>query len=87
MAKQGKFEAILHKKFASFNVEINAFLDSCEISNSNDIAMDIIYEAIRNEPKIDADLKVLYHEAIYGTDKAVKLRIRNRITNFRRTLR
>ena len=87
MANQVNFNELLEKKYASFTVEINAFLDSCDVSSSNDIAADIIYQAIRNVPKIDDDLKALYREAVYGTNKEVKKRIRNRITNFRRTMR
>ena len=77
----------MEKKYASFTVEVNAFLDSCGISSRNDIAMDIIYQKIRNADGVDPDLKLLYHEAVYGRDKLVKKRISNRITNFRRTLR
>ena len=49
--------------------------------------MGIIYEAIKDAPGVDPDLKILYREAVNGRDKAIKKRINNRITNFRRTLR
>ena len=47
MAKQVNFGPLLKKKYYSFTVEVKAFLDSCEVSSSIDIAMDIIYTAIK----------------------------------------
>ena len=87
MAHQLNFEQLLEKKYPSFTVEVNAFLDSCSVSCSSDVAMNIIYQRIRRDDKVDGDLKALYHEAIFGNDRNVRSRIRNRITHFRRTLR
>ena len=41
----------------------------------------------RMTAKVDDSLKLIYHEALYGSDRGAKLRIKNRVTHFRRTLR
>ena len=87
MTSQVNWAELLEKKYASFTVEVNAFLNSAHIANSTDVSIQNIYQVIRNVQEIDPNLKLLYHEAIYGTNKDVKARIRNRVSNFRRTLR
>ena len=87
MASKINWAALLEKKYPSYTVEVNAFLDSADESKSTDVSIQNIYQAIRNDPKVDSNLKILYHETIYGTNKDVKLRIRNRVANFRRTPR
>ena len=78
---------LLVKKYVSFNVEVEAFLDSLDVSNSTDISMAFIYDRIRNDRNVSPDLIKLYKEAVYGTEKVVKLRIKNRLTNFKRNLK
>ena len=46
-----------------------------------------IYKAIVGNDKVSQTLKMLYHEAIYGSNKDVKSRIHNRVANFRRSLK
>ena len=81
------WDEILEGKYPSFRIEVETFLDTQHISKSTDVSMIKIYQAIVNDGNVDEILKMLYHEAIYGTNKDVKSRIRNRIANFRRSLK
>ena len=74
---------LLEKKYPSFAVEVEAFIDSAHVSKSTDISIQNIYQAIRNDDHIESNLKLLYHKTIYGTNKEVKLRIRNCVAHFR----
>ena len=74
-------------RYPSYKVEVTAFLDSLEISSSTDVSMQKIYYAIRDDSNVCDDLKSLYREAIFGSEKMVKARIKNRIGNFRRGLK
>ena len=87
MAKKINWSELLDKKYPSYTVEVNAFLDTADVSRSTDVSIQNIYQAIRNDDKVDSNLKLLYHETIYGSNKDTKLRIRNRVSNFHRTLR
>ena len=87
MASSTDWSSLLDAQYPSYKVEVEAFLDSLEVSNSNEIYIDIIFQAIRYRPEVDDNLKLLYGEAVYGTDKDVKTRIKNRISNFKRGLR
>ena len=87
MASATNWSEILDEHFPSYKVEVNAFLDTLHISSSTDVSIQKIYNAIHADPHVPEKLKKLYHECIFGTDKAVKLRIRNRIGNFKRGLR
>ena len=81
------WEALLKPKYNSFKVEVEAYLDSIEIATSTEISMANIYKAIKDDPKVNPDLKLLYKEALFGKNKDVKARIKNRIANFRRGLK
>ena len=81
------WEQLLKAKYSSYKVEVQAYLDSLDIATSSDISIAYIYEAIRNDGKVNGNLKLLYKEALYGTNKDVNSRIRNRIANFRRSLK
>ena len=81
------WEKVLKGKYVSYNVEIEAYLDSLEIATSTEISMQKIYFVIRNDPSVHENLKALYREALFGTNKEVKARIKNRISNFRRNYR
>ena len=81
------WEPLLKAKYPSYTVEVEAFLASLDIATSSEISMEKIYEAIREDSKVDENLKCLYMEAIFGSNKDVRNRIKNRIANFRRRLR
>ena len=81
------WDKILRAKYNSYKVEVQAYLYSLDIATSSDISIVYIYEAIRNDQKVHENLKLLYKEALYGSNKDVKSRIRNRIANFRRSLK
>ena len=83
MAVSVDWSDILDKKIPSFKVEVTAFLDSLDVSNSTDVSMAFIHERIRNDVKVPENLKLLYREAVYGKEKVVKLRIKNRLANFK----
>ena len=87
MASNLDYAQIGKAKFPIYKVEENAFLESLKIANSNEVAAERIYEAIKNDEDIPENLKLLYKEAVYGSNERVKNRIRARISSFRRNNR
>ena len=87
MDPQIDWSVVLKGKYISYKVEIKAYLDSLDIATSTAISAAKIYEGIKNSTKVHPNLKLLYKEYVFGTNKDVKKRIKNRITNFRRNLR
>ena len=87
MASNIDWEQILNDRYATFKVEETAFIESLQIANSNEIAAECIYEAIKNKEDIPENLILLYREAVYGSNGQVKRRIRNRMGNIRRNLK
>ena len=81
------WDVVLKGKYVSYNIEIDAYLESLEIATSTDISMQKIYFAIRDSPVVHENLKALYREALFGKNKEVKARIKNRISNLRRNYR
>ena len=71
------WDKLLKAKYISYKVEVQAYLDSLEIATSSDISMAHIYESICSDSKVHPNLKLLYKEALHGTNKDVKSRIRN----------
>ena len=86
MASSVDWSKLLEARYPSYRVEVEAFLDSLEVSNSNDIIIGKVFEAIRYHNDVDDNLKLLYGEAVYGSDEQVKLHIKSRMSNFRRAL-
>ena len=87
MASQVDWSQILDGRYPSYKVEVLAFLDSLDISSSTDISIEYIYDQIKTDGNVCDNLKLLYHEAVYGQNKAVKNRMKNRVSNFRRALK
>ena len=87
MASSPDWSKLLEARYPSYKVEVEAFLESLSVSNSNEITISKVFEAIRYDDDVDDNLKLLYGEAVFGIDKQVKLCIKNRIANFRRALR
>ena len=87
MACQVNWSKILEGRYPSYKVEVLAYLDSLDVSNSTEISIEYIYEEIKADPNVCDNLKLLYHEAVFGESKPVKTRIKNRVSNFRRALR
>ena len=87
MARQVNFSQFLEKKYPSYTTEVTAFLNSLEIASSCEVSLDYIYQAIKDDKNVDENLKLLYYESIYGSNKDVKKRMMNRMVHFRRTLR
>ena len=87
MASFINWSELLDQRYPSYKVEVNAFLDSLEVASSPEITIEKVYLAIKDDPQVNDNLLALYHEAIYGTNKDVKLRMKNRMSNFKRGLR
>ena len=87
MASGTNWSEILEERFPSYQAKVNAFLDTVHISKSTDVSIEKIYNAIQYDEDVPHKLKLLYHECIFGTDKNVKSRIRNCVSNFKRGLR
>ena len=51
---------------------------------NNDVIIKRVYDLIKSDPNTQTNLKKLYYEAIYGSNKAVQKRIRDRISYFKR---
>ena len=85
MATSSEWKKLLDARYPSYKVEVRAFLDSLDVSNSNEISAEKV-DAIKFDEDVDDNLKLLYSEAIYGSDKEVKARIKNRMANFKRGL-
>ena len=78
---------LLDKKYPSYKIEVEAFLESLDIANSVEVSAQFIYDKIKLDSNVSADLKALYQEALEGSNKEVKARIRNRVSNFKRGLK
>ena len=83
MASGTDWKKLLDARYPSYKVEVEAFIDSLSVSNSNELSAQKVFEAIQFNDEVDNNLKLLYSEAIYGTDKEVKARIKNRMSNFK----
>ena len=86
-SKHVDWESILRERYATFKVEENAFLESLKICNSTEVSAEKIYLTIKDDADIPRNLKLMYREAVYGSDEKVRNRIRNRVGNIRRNLR
>ena len=83
MASPIDWSKLLDAWYPSYKAEVEAFLESLEVSNSNEIIIGKVFDAICYNDDVDNNLKLLYSEAVYGSDKQVKLRIKSRMSNFR----
>ena len=86
MASSIDWSELLDQRYPSYKVEVNAFLESLKVSSSPEISIEKVYHAIKDDLAINDNLKVLYHEAVFGSNKEVKLRLRNCMSNFKRAL-
>ena len=84
MASNIDWDVIMRDRFTTFKLEENTFVESLKICNSNEVAAERIYDAIKDDSDIPENLKLMYREAVFGENEAVKRRIKNRITNMRR---
>ena len=85
-----------HTEMESANVRSKPFTRSyCEESTfievfcrnkktHNDVIMRRIYEKIRDDENTNDNLKDLYHEALFGSDKKILKRMRYRISAMKR---
>ena len=87
MACEVDWSQILEGHYPSYKVEVLAYLDSLDISSSNEISIEYIYEKIKSDHNVGDNLKLLYHEAVFGQNKAVRARMKNRVSNFLRALK
>ena len=87
MGSEVDWKALLKGKYPSCKIEVDAYLDSLEISTSNEVSARKCYEAICDHPEVSETLKMLYKEGLFGTNKDVRARIKSRMSTFRRNLR
>ena len=87
MASNIDWSSLLVPRYPSYKLEVEAFLDGLGVSASSDILLHKMYQAIRLEPEVSENLKLLYREALYGTQREVKARMRGRVANFKRALK
>ena len=78
------WKLLLKGKYPSYKIEVETFLDNLEIGTSSEIFARKIYDVIKDLPEINENLQKLYKEALFGTNKEVKSRIKNRMSNFQR---
>ena len=81
------WQHLLNDRYPTYQIEKKAFVDSLKVCNSMDVSAEKIYDAIKDDVDVPNNLKALYHEAVFGTDKDVKSRIKSRIANIRRNAR
>ena len=60
-SSQDDWEPLLKAKYLSYTVEVEVFLESLDIATSSEISMEKIYDAIREDPKVDENLKMPLH--------------------------
>ena len=87
MATQINWQELCDACYPSFKLEVNAFLDSLDVSNSTEISMEFIYNIIKSDGQVPDNLKLLYQEAIFGSNVKVRNRIKNRVSHFHRSLK
>ena len=87
MASQVDWATLLKGKYPSCKLEVNAYLDTLDIATSNLVSAGKCYEAICDDPNVNENLKILYKEALFGSNKEVCACIKSRMSNFRRNLR
>ena len=78
---------LLKERYPTFKVEERAFVNSLKVCNSTDVSAEKIYEQIKEDSDVPKNLKALYCECVFGSDKEVKTCIRNRIANIRQSVR
>ena len=78
MASGSFWQALLSQKFRVYQLEESVYIQSSKTANSPEKYAKFICDAIRPGDVPEA-LHRLYIEAVYGLDKDVKSRIKNRI--------
>ena len=87
MASGHDWDTILKGKYCLYKVEIDAYLESLEIATSTEISAAKIHYAICDDKNVNENLRLLYKEAVFGTNKEMKARIKSRIANFKQSLK
>ena len=87
MANAINWKELIRARYPSYKVEVNAFLESLEVSSSSDISIEKVYEAIKDDPQVNSNLILLYWEAAFGSNKDVKVHMKSRMSNFKRGLK
>ena len=86
MASVSEWDKILQGKYKFFEIEKSIFTQNRNKCNSPDIMAKFICDGLRPGDVPD-NLRNLYHEAVYGTDKKVKQRIIKRVYTIGRKVR
>ena len=73
-----EWDKILQAKYKFFEVEKSIYIENHNKANSPEIFAKFICDGLRSGD-VPENLKKMYHEAVYGTDKKVKQRIIKRV--------
>ena len=76
MAGPHDWDAILSQKFKVFQVEESTYVESSQRSNGPDMFAKFICDSLR-DCDVPQNLRLMYREAVYGSNEAVKKRIRS----------
>ena len=76
---------ILKPSYNTYKCEEDAYIEISKITIDNEIAMEFVYEnAVRDNAEVCSNLRMIYAEAINGTNKDVRRRVLSRMSNFKR---
>ena len=78
MASILEWDKILQGKYKFFDIEKSIYTENRNKANSPEMIAKFICDGLRPGDVLD-NLKNLYHEAVYGSDKKVKQRITKRV--------
>ena len=81
------WEYILRDRYPVYDSEKVIFVTSFDLMRSLSDCAKLIYTIIKNDASIPNELKMIYHEGLYGKHDRVKRRMRNRISHIKRQLR
>ena len=76
---------ILKPPYSTYQCEEDAYIEISKITIDNEIAMEFLYEnAVQDNTEVCRNLRLMYHEAVNGTNKDVRRRMQNRMSHFKR---
>ena len=87
MPSNPDWDAILRERYPVHKVEKLIFVSSYDLVRSNHDCAQLIYRMIQNNPVVPDELKLIYHEGIFGISEKVRNRVRNRISHIKRQIR
>ena len=83
MESKPNWPVILKASYYRTHAEEQAFIRALCDSTLNETLIRKTYESIKNDERVQAGLRTMYHEAVYGTNRVVIKHIRDRISHFK----